>query len=352
MDYYLCSTVRHLLFSLLRSLKNTKKVSHIFMVTDQQNINSDNFDVACLPDNIKVHFIQRSQIRADLYCNIEGCILKVMALRNFSTTSKIRAHIHKRLFQDTLKLDLRFSDKNNLFVFNDRNKMSRLFRLVFPCYDLIEEGMANYYEIELKKIEKILQIFNFNKRTKRYFGDDKRCKNIYLLSPEKSASSAKHKTVKIDFINEQHINDYGYKFFKYRKQEDFSCIIATQPYDINGQDLIIYKKLQKAFNENKLQFAVKPHPREDISYYKNKFPDTAIIESKIPLELIIFGSKKKCHIVSICSSAGIGFEQYCKKINLIKDHELDISKEIIRSWGLKPKLIDERIEFVIEEIRG
>lgn len=352
MDYYLCSTVRHLLFSLLRSLKNRDTTSHIFMITDQQNICEKSFNIRCLPQNIIIHFIQREKIRSHLYLGIKGKIIKLLALRNCTTTERVRAYIHQELIKNTLDINIDYSPENNLFIFNDRNKIARLFRLMFEQYELIEEGMANYYEIDLKRIEKFFSLFSKNKRNKRYFGDDSRCKNIYLLSPEKSAVSARHKTKQIDFISEKNIEDYGYKFFNYTEKLSFSCIIATQPYDIKGQDLVVYQKLKESFEALNINYAFKPHPREDITHYQKLFPNVPIIESKIPLELIIFGSHKKCNVISICSSAGIGFEKYCQKINLIQDHELSLSKKIINDWyeDKKSILIDSRIEEALKKM--
>jgi len=63
MNIYLCSTVRHLLFSLLKANSSANEQHHIFMIADQQNINSDNLELADLPSNINVYFILREKIR-------------------------------------------------------------------------------------------------------------------------------------------------------------------------------------------------------------------------------------------------------------------------------------------------
>lgn len=347
MNLYVCSTLRHLLFSLLKACSQSDIKSHIFLISDQQNINPNNFDPSSLPANVEVHFVKRQNIRAQLYKGISGKLLKLMATRNFRTTPAIRKHVHNALFKNTLGLNIEFSSKIELFLYNERNKMSRLFRLAFAEYSIIEEGVGNYCNVKLKPAEQFINKLSGNKRQYRHFGDDLRCKNIYLLNPDKGPKVLQQKIKPIDFVDDKIITKYGYKFFKYNTQHTYNVIVATQPHVIEEFDLIIYKKFIKALNKKNIPFAIKVHPREDIEYYQRAFPGVELIDSKIPLELIIFGSNdNKCRILSICTSAGTGFEKYCKRLNLLQDDELDSLYQVFDNFVKNNTLIDQRIEAI------
>ena len=75
MNIFLCSTVRHLLFSLLKAIKQSDRKNIIFMICDQQNIDRNNFDVSHLPKNIEVVFFNRNDIRKKLYSGFQGLFL-------------------------------------------------------------------------------------------------------------------------------------------------------------------------------------------------------------------------------------------------------------------------------------
>lgn len=314
------------------------------MISDQQNIDENNFDPSCLPANVKIHFIQRQMIRTQLYQGVLGKLLKLVVIRNIKTTAAMRKHTHNILFKKTLGLNITYSPQNELILYNERNKISRLFRLAFAEYSMIEEGVGSYSSVKLKKSEKFIDTIFGNKRQYRHFGDDPRCKHLYLLTPSKGPKALQHKIRPIDFVDDNVIIKYGYKFFKYHAQHNYAFIIATQPHVIEGFDLVIYQKLIQALDAKSIKFAIKVHPREDIECYKQAFPGIELIESKIPLELIIFGSTDKCRILSICTSAGTGFEKYCTRLNLLKDNELDSLYEIFDDFVKDNNLIDKRIE--------
>ncbi|MDX2320726.1 MAG: hypothetical protein QNK26_09050 [Moritella sp.] len=320
------------------------------MITDQQTINPENFEPSILPENIHVHFIQREQVSDSFYQGMQGYILKAVSMRNIKTSVRFQQKIHNKLFIDTLNINIPFSEQNQLFLFNDRNKLARLFRLAFADYLMIEEGIANYLNIELKPLERILNRVMFNNRQFRYFGDDARCKAIYLLTPEKAPKALQHKTHLINFVDHDFIETYLYRFFKYDLKLNYSVIIATQPYFANGLDTLIYRKIFQKLKEHGIYFAIKSHPKENSNDYLNIFPDTEFINNKIPLELMIFGAKEKCNILSICTSAGTGFENYCRRLNLISDDELDNMFKIFSMFADDNSLIDQKIEQKIEQL--
>ena len=352
MNIYLCSTVRHLLFSLLKGLSEPDKNNIIFMITDQQNIDPANFDCSVLPDHVDVIFITRKSLRKNIYAGLKGNVIKQMANFNIKTSATIREKIGALLFNTTLGQSLTKAEiaQGQLFLFNDRNKISRLFRLAFERYNLIEEGFANYYSIKLRtfeqKLKKVGIPINY-----RYFGSDTRCSNIQLLNPEQAPDAIKNKTHEIDFIHSQLINDYCHTFFKLNITQQFTAIIATQPLQDSDMALVIYGEMIRQLAEKNIQCVLKPHPREDIQYYEQAFPNVPVIEAKVPLELIACSSTTKCNIYSVYSTAGLGFEKYCQRINLISDDQLqpELVKHIMESWKDEPKLIKKRVSDCINQ---
>ena len=346
MNIFLCSTVRHLLFSLLKAIKQSDEKSIIFMICDQQNIDKNNFDLSKLPKNIEVVFFNRSDIRKKVYSGFQGKLIKLMANYKVSLPTYFQKNVAEMIFIQALEANLSLKELSSptLYLYNDRNKMSRLFRLAFNDYHLIDEGLSNYSGKPLKAHEKLSSFISGSKKQKRFFGDDERCKSISLVNAEKAPEALKDKVQQIDFINTESINDYCYDFFKVSTDIQPQCVLATQPLESSDVDMTIYKKIILACQKNNFTVAIKPHPREDISRYVAEFPDTLLIESKIPLELLIFKVHKKINILSIYSSAGLGFEDYSTCLKLIEDNELENINLLFSQWRKDINLVDSRLD--------
>jgi hypothetical protein len=325
MNIFLCSTVRHLLFSLLKAIKQSDEKNIIFMICDQHNIDVNNFDVSHLPKNIEVVFFNRSDLRKRVYSGVQGKIIKLAANYKVSLPTFFQKKIAELIFNQALNVNLSVEELSSptLYLYNDRNMISRLFRLAFNNYHLIDEGTANYYGEPLKNHEKLISFISGSKKEKRFFGDDERCISISLVSAENAPRELKHKVHQIDFISPESINDYCYDFFRVSSGIQPQCILATQASNFSDVDMAIYKKIILKCKINNITVAIKPHPCEDITCYLEEFPGTLMIESKIPLELVIFRANKNISVVSICSSAGLGFENYCSRLTLVKDEELE-----------------------------
>ena len=202
MNIYLCSTVRHLLYSLLKGLNETNKPCTIIMITDQQNIEPNDYNLEVIPQHISVVFIKRESIKANFYSGFIGTIIKQLANFKIQSPLFMQSYIKKHLLINELGLPSKdvYSSKLRLFLYNDRNKISRLFRLAFNEYSLIEEGLANYTTFKQNAVKiKLQKIFHYTLPL-RYFGDDQRCKEIHLLYPERSPEKLKNKVKNIDFI--------------------------------------------------------------------------------------------------------------------------------------------------------
>ena len=322
------------------------------MITDQQDIDPTNFDCSVLPEHVKVIFITRKSLRKKIYSGVKGNFIKQIANFNVKTSPATRKRVGTLLFNTTLGLSLTNAEmaQGQLFLFNDRNKISRLFRLAFEKYTLIEEGLANYSGIPLKSLERLKKLVTLSQRKERYFGDDTRCQAIYLVDAKKAPLALSQKVKAISFLKNKTAISNCKAFFKVPQINSPQCILATQPLAATGIDLTIYKKIITACHARNISIAIKPHPREDPLRYVNDFPDIPLIDGKLPLELIAVDHPKHCKILSIYSTAGLGFEKYCERINLIQDHEVENINNIIERWKSNLNLVDDNIDNIIAQL--
>ncbi|MEZ9424116.1 glycosyltransferase family 52 [Vibrio lentus] len=340
MNIYLCSTLRHFLFAILRSLKEVDQESRIIVVTDQQGLESDSFDLSVLPSTITVKFIGRKKLLKEIYSGGVGLIHNFFAVANCHSEFFKKRTVNK-LYESKILVDSQVKGNIRLFLFNDRNRLSRLMRLAFPFYEVIEDGLSNYTGTELSFADRFLS----NKKIRRYIGDDRRCKVIHLLTPELAPSQIVNKVQSIDFIDPNNVNRYLYSIFKLDNSNVVipDVIIATQPISIagmndSGKDIDVYREMVEHLESKNFTYAFKVHPRENEGKYKSAFPVSKFIKSKIPLELLVFASSSSPVVLSVYSSAGMGFEGFCRRMTLITDDEAEVQAEIYNQW--KESLLD------------
>ena len=346
MNIYLCSTLRHFLFATLKSLSDRDELSHIIVITDQQGLDPNRFELSVLPSTISVEFVERKQILDSVYGGGVGLVHKLFATANIS--SKFFRERTLRKLDECGLLNSEYGLKGTtLYLFNDRNRLARLMRLAFVEYEVIEDGLSNYTGSKLSFAE----LYVLSKKGRRFIGDDKRCTAIHLLTPKLAASQLKSKVKLINFISHINVNSYIYPLFKVDKSEVFvpEVIIATQPISIGNMnesecDIAVYKKMVDYLKIKKHSYAFKVHPRENETKYRVVFPDADFIESKIPLELLVFSSCESPIVLSIYSSAGMGFEDYCHRVTLIKDEEAENQADIYVQWQKDRIDIDKRLE--------
>ncbi len=351
-DIYLCSTVRHLMLALLKATNNLESESLILVILDQQNLCASNFNLETLPNNVKIRFINRKEVLANSYSRKYGLLLKILATTNVYPTKYIRKSMVFGVLDEVLGVEIDYV-LSTLYLFNDRNRLSRLIRLAFDEYHLIEDGLSNYSGIKLNTIENIKRIFSKKQHNYRYLGDDVRCKTIALLNPQEAPSDIKDKVIRINFVNAESVVSYCFPFFAVNEKDSINvdCVIATQPISIGGltgsdNDLIIYKNMVDWLESKKITFSFKVHPRENAERYKKEFPNVNFIDAKVPLELIVFGSKTKIEILSIYSSAGLGFEDYCNRHTLINESEVGLMSEIFDFLLLNQVEIQKRLSIM------
>lgn len=360
MNIYLCSTVRNLLFAILKAIGESDNKCLILMVVDQQNIDTSDYDLSALPKHIKIQFISRKSIRSKLDSHAFGKILRLLATLNVKTFSSLRQYTGVYLFNRMLGgSGIEVGKVEKLFLFNDRNRLARLLRLAFTEYSIIEDGLANYYGNRLKRFESLWRRLSNHPHKKRFLGDDERCKEIFLLAPELAPVEIQYKVRPIAFIDQKNILDFCYGFFKFEPGSDYdhdsSWILATQPVSIaglseSGFDIVIYRKILEYLKQAGIHVVIKVHPRENPDRYRVEFPDYQILESKVPLEIMILGSSSKRSIVSIYSTAGMGFERYCRRITLIRDEESEFMCDTFTSWEKDESLLETRISTQLEEM--
>lgn len=318
------------------------------MITDQQNINKNNYDTSVLPSKIEIIFIQRQDVISTVKKSILGPFIPLLTYTNSTINKYIKNNICNILLTRKITENINFNN-TQLIVFNDRNRLARIFILCFKDYIVIEDGLSNYRGMKLKFVEKCLKKITSPKQKMRYVGDNSKCSNIFLLNPENAPEYIRPKTKVIQFIDHNLITKYCFPFFNVRSDNTtVQYIIATQPisspeYLNSGTDLLVYKKIANYLTSKSISFSFKIHPREKTEKYANIIENADFIESKIPLELIILKSPQKIKIISVYSSAGMGFEKYCERITLINDNEVNNMNDTIKSWTKSIDMIDDRI---------
>lgn len=303
------------------------------MILDQQGLDERQFDLSALPNSVSVKLVNRKAVLRKAYSGLVGFMHKLCATALISNT-----YFKRRTRKVVLEEELGF-DRNtviSLFLFNDRNRLARLLRLIVDQYQVIEDGLSNYSGSPLNIVER----FFSRNRQYRYIGDDDRCLNIFLLNKESAPKVIKHKVKAIDFVDTDVVNDLLLPIFKIDRSnfENFpKVIIATQPISIadmsaTGYDLKVYQEIVNKLEKNNISYQFKVHPREREDKYRNSFPLATFIDSKIPLELLLFSQRDKINIVSIYSSAGMGFEKYCHRTTMVAHDESINQEEIYRKW--------------------
>ncbi|MFA0077649.1 glycosyltransferase family 52 [Vibrio artabrorum] len=345
MDLYMCSTLRHFMFALLRASKNAEQNSLIIVILDQQGLDEKQFDLSTLPRSVSVKFVNRKLLLRRVYRGLLGFAHKLYATALISSTY-FKRRTRKLVLEDELGFDQ--NTEISLFLFNDRNRLARLLRHLVNQYQVIEDGLSNYSGSPLSAIERLFSI----NRQNRYFGDDVRCTNIFLLNKDSAPKAINSKVSTIDFVDTDIVNDFLLPIFKVdRSSLDHlpQVLIATQPISIAGMSksevtLKVYQEVVNKLKKDNISYQFKVHPRENEDKYREFFPMATFVDSKTPLELLLFSQRRKLNIVSIYSSAGMGFEKFCNRITLIDDEEAERQGEIYLKWSKSMNGVKRRLE--------
>ncbi|NOI01627.1 hypothetical protein F0241_10935 [Vibrio kanaloae] len=364
MDLYICSTVRHLLFSLYKSQNSdSDTLSKIIFFYDYQEVEPDDINTKTLPENIELILVSRKLLVKHIKkSGYVGRYILLCSLRGWP--------ISKHLKLILVKLLLKYDDKLNfnsiitmLYLYNDNNKMSRLFRLLSPSYSMIEDGMGNYVEHKIESRLKQLLRFLSNKTPKHHvFGERKQCTNIHVIHPEKLPESVRHKGEKLVLSkNKTNISNIQ-RCFRFDGSHDLNrktLIIATQPTfkKLKGKlvdDDFFYKIYDLIISESKRESfdpVLKLHPKENESDYSSfKEKGVTFLSSKLPLEIYLLSSIDTVNIISINSSAGIGMEEYCDIYKIIPDDEVSNFVDIISELEKNEDSLQKRISIQLSKM--
>ncbi|OBT10101.1 hypothetical protein A9264_03840 [Vibrio sp. UCD-FRSSP16_10] len=348
MQLYICSTLRHLLFSISKSIVDNEASQIIFLV-DHQNIDSSNLNFSELPNHIKVHSVSRKKIAQNIKSDFMGKIIYFFSMREMRINNYMKEKLTAKLVSSINGLDIDAVEE--LYTFNERNKTARLFRLLFEEYRIIEDGLANYAKLPLPFLKMIGNIVQGNLSNKRISGDDSNCLYIYAIQPQKLPKEIKNKGKDIYFLNNKSVFTTIETVFNLESLPSTYVILATQP--IIGYlerlsiptdfHMEIYKQIIAFYSKKNINVIVKPHPQESKESYDILSEHSRVISEQTPLEAYLIGKNKDITIVSLFSSAGMGFEEYCTRKTLIDDDEVKHINERLKLWHSSSDALDSII---------
>lgn len=352
-NLYICSTLRHLLFALAKATSESDSRSVILFFRDYQNIEESALDTSQLPDHIQLYILTRENISLNLKRSLTGRLLLGLALRTLTVPTHLSNWLYNHMNNliDGIALT---PGKVKLFVFNERNKMARLFRLLVDEYAVIEDGVGNYYEIPVKGYKRYIRALQGKPAKHWVFGEDRKCSAIYAIYPEKLPLSVQNKGIQIDFLEGSGgINTINH-VFRYQPNHDFQpdVILATQPdikavtSQLNDKSFMmgINHLIVDACENLKLNVGLKLHPKESSESYLTLLPNAEYLPKKIPIEVLLINNYKKPIVLSLCSTSGMGFEKYCRRIMLIPQSELDQLAQIMVRWEKQPEALKAEIQ--------
>lgn len=359
-NLYICSTVRHVMLSVFHAV-TSNKYSTIVLFNDYQNIPSTLISTSNLPSNIKIILASRDELTSEI--KRKGIIGKFI-IKSSMLGLRIPDFLKSSLISyinDYKKNTLPDLGSYELFVFNDDNKMSRLFRLLVPTYKMIEDGMRNYIEIPIHSpVKKIFRQFKGYPSKTMIMGEKKECLEIHLLSPEKSPLTVKDKVKKLTLSKSGHAVEVVSELFQvdHYTNEKRTIILATQPTSkenaLRFKDINFVKKVYQDIYKQAINagynVVLKLHPSEPKDDYNKLFRGVEQLPPKLPVELFLMLSDKKMGIVSLFSSVGMGLEEYCDVFQILKQEEIAETINTIASFEQNPAELDLRIKQVLQKI--
>lgn len=355
-NVYICSTLRHLLFALAKATCESDSRSVILFFRDYQNIEESALDTSQLPDHIQLYILTRESISLSLKRSLTGRLLLGLALRTLTVPTHLSNWLYNHMNNliDGIALT---PGKVKLFVFNERNKMARLFRLLVDEYEMIEDGVGNYYQIPIKGYKRYIRSLQGKPARHWVFGENRKCSIIYAIYPDKLPLSVKSKGVQIDFLESRYSIDTINRVFRYQPNPNFQpdVILATQP-DIKAVTSLLNNKsfmmginrlIVEVCEDLKLNVGLKLHPKESSESYLRLLPNAEYLPKKIPIEVLLINNQKKPIVLSLCSTSGMGFEKYCSRIMLIPQSELDQLAQIMMRWEKQPEALKAEIHHAL-----
>lgn len=293
---FICHTEYHVLISVVKNIKNaTNEKNDIVLYGTLNDIDKiyNKIKESDLFDNVYV-FNYKDTEEIDKLPETKNIILRRKILKNMIRTS----------------YDLNFLNGKEIYIFNDNSLIGIYLRMNKMNYNIIEDGLNCYKNIErhykfnsLKYKVKIL----VNDLTCS-FGSSKYAKTIEVNSKKDIKVFFKDKLIEIprkeifealkENEKEKIVNIFLDEPLNLKNTE--VSLLITQPLYKDGflndkkQQIDMYKYVIDTYLEGKV--IIKPHPRDDIDY-KQLSSDYIVLENGFPIEILNFMdniSIKKC----------------------------------------------------------
>jgi len=345
MNIYICSTVRHLLFSILRGAHTPQEAHHIVYFSDYQSAPLSDWTLTEVPDNIFIYEFSRKDFVTNLKTTISGRLYYWLANKYMPVPNALReSFLHQLNLSGLPFADDWSSETTTLWLFNERNKMARLYRPLVSEFLQIEDGDANYHIFPVPWWKSPGRLLRGLPLRHKAFGDSKHCKEIWAIYPERLPVLTRKKGRPIDFLNTDITKHLVPTLFdsKYMQQnEKRPAILATQPLEgipgVNRADKIrIYDQIARYLVNKGWQVTLKLHPKENPDDYEQLSTQYTSAPAKIPLEAFILSSNHRLLVVSVCSTAGLGLEKLCKRVRVCQSDYGDT----VRLWKENPAELD------------
>ncbi|MBM4220868.1 MAG: hypothetical protein FJ170_02855 [Gammaproteobacteria bacterium] len=358
LNIYVCSTVRHLLFALLRADLYRDEPHHILFFADYQHASLADWQLGSLPANISVCELSRSSVRRHMDDTVRGRLCYFFAMRTWRAPGSLLAPLQTLLADLAPQLSAALNaapgghPQPRLWLFNERNRMARLLRLLIPRFSLIEDGESNY-RLQLcawwKWPGRLLR--GYPPRT-RVLGEEASCEAIHALSPERLPERIRAKGRRIDFLEHgsaRALMDRIFSGLATIPRHAGQVIVATQPFRIPGVNLAdkqrVYDRIISHLQMLGRPVVLKNHPAEDAGDYAFLGDRVIRMPGKLPLEAMLPGNSEPLTVISVFSSAGMGFERYCRRIRLCAEGTSDgLYLQTVRSWIAEPQKLEEVLE--------
>ena len=290
--------------------------------------------------------LERIALKDQLKSTVLGRVIYFCAMRILPIGSFMRQKLIDAITQVAPELEKvdSLSNGHRLWLFNQRNRMSRLFRLLSPTFRIIEDGESNYFPRIVPAWKRPARLLLGLPATHRYYGEDKRCKEVWVQDLGRLPEYVRDKGRLIDFVDPTAARQAATVLFGSQATLDEDqpvAILATQPLELykgsslNGK-LALYRLTVRHLRISGYTVYLKPHPAEDLSDYAAFTDDSSILDHKVPLEVYLCNMTQPALVVSMFSAAGLGFEKICKRIPLIdNDHMGEYAR-----WIKQPELLE------------
>lgn len=283
----------------------------------------------------------------------------------FIFSSNIPQNISNK-FKNKVILDCRFKKKSKLYKYLEKWKINKILKnnlknvsknaksygyIFSDCignilkdryeFNILEDGLANYNLIGLKKYKKNIKEFLLGGSLNEYesHGLDKKTKNIYLTGLGDIPKEVENKVIKIDIKalwnslsikNKEVIKN----LLGFSNKESFNkreIILFTQPisedkFISENEKIKIYSKIILEYGEKNI--ILKPHPREKTKY-EEIFKNVLVLKGHYPAELLNCMGENFKKAVTLFSTAALNMEN---KIE-IDFYGTEVHPNIFKAFG-------------------